>query len=415
MEIARNHYLNELIDRKENGSIKIITGMRRTGKSYLLFHIYFRYLQSLGVPEDHILRIPLDDDDYEELRERHALSAYIKSRIVDEEMYYVLLDEVQFCEGFESVLNGLSRRENLDIYVTGSNSKFLSSDILTEFRGRGDEVRVYPLTFAEFLPAFGNDQRKAWRQYLTYGGLPQILTRKTDAQKAQFLSNLFKSTYLKDVVDRNHLRGNTVLGDMVDILASSVGSLTNPTKLSNTFRSHGSPVSDKTIAAYLSLLEDAFLIEKAKRYDVKGKRYIHTPCKYYFTDTGLRNARLNFRQYEPNHLMENVIYNELLVRGYNVDVGIVEKYGTENGRQTVKSLEIDFVCNQGSSRYYIQSAFALPDAEKMAQETASLDRLNDSFKKIVVSGDDMEPWHNDKGYLFINILDFLLDPDSLYR
>ncbi|WP_296955091.1 ATP-binding protein [uncultured Dialister sp.] len=415
MEIARNHYLQELLDRRENGSIKVITGLRRAGKSYLLFHIFYQYLLSEGIPEDHILRIPLDDDDYEELRERHVLSAFIKSKITDGNMYYLLLDEVQFCENFESVLNGLSRKENLDIYVTGSNSRFLSSDILTEFRGRGDEVRIYPLTFAEFTAAFEGTKEEAWRQYLTYGGLPQILSRKTAAQKASFLSNLFNSTYIKDVVDRNRLRGNEILSGLVNILASSVGSLTNPSKLANTFSSNGMEVTDKTISSYLSLLEDAFIIDKANRFDVKGKRYIHTPSKYYFTDVGLRNARLNFRQYEPNHLMENIIYNELLFRGYNVDVGVVEKYSRKDGRQTVKTLEIDFVCNQGSCRYYIQSAFSLPDQGKMMQETSSLDQLSDSFKKIIVTGDNMEPWHNDKGYLFINILDFLLDANSLEK
>ena len=415
MEIARNHYLQELLDRRENGSIKVITGLRRAGKSYLLFHIFYQYLLSEGIPEDHILRIPLDDDDYEELRERHVLSAFIKSKITDGNMYYLLLDEVQFCENFESVLNGLSRKENLDIYVTGSNSRFLSSDILTEFRGRGDEVRIYPLTFAEFTAAFEGTKEEAWRQYLTYGGLPQILSRKTAAQKASFLSNLFSSTYIKDVVDRNRLRGNEILSGLVNILASSVGSLTNPSKLANTFSSNGMEVTDKTISSYLSLLEDAFIIDKANRFDVKGKRYIHTPSKYYFTDVGLRNARLNFRQYEPNHLMENIIYNELLFRGYNVDVGVVEKYSRKDGRQTVKTLEIDFVCNQGSCRYYIQSAFSLPDQGKMMQETSSLDQLSDSFKKIIVTGDNMEPWHNDKGYLFINILDFLLDANSLEK
>lgn len=311
-------------------------------------------------------------------------------------------------------MNGLSRKENLDIYVTGSNSKFLSSDILTEFRGRGDEVRVYPLSFAEYLSVYNGEKNDAWREFMLYGGLPRILSCKSDEQKAKYLQDLFKSVYLKDVVERNHLKGDTVLESIVDFLASAVGSLTNATRLSNTFVSNGIMTNDKTVSSYISYLEDAFLIEMAERYDVKGRKYINSTKKFYFTDVGLRNARLNFRQQEPSHILENIIYNELLVRGFNVDVGVVEKHIKDSdGKQKNVQLEIDFVCNKGSSRYYIQSAYSVPDEAKMNQETASLDRISDSFKKIIVTQDDIKPWHTQKGYLVIKILDFLLDEKSL--
>lgn len=414
MEIERGGYVKALADRKNNGAIKVITGVRRCGKSYLLFRLYKKYLISTGVQNEDIIEIPLDDDDFEELRERKNLSQYIKNRIAENRTFYVFLDEVQFCEGFESVLNGLSRKENLDIYVTGSNSKFLSSDILTEFRGRGDEVRVYPLSFAEYLSVYNGEKNDAWREFMLYGGLPRILSCKSDEQKAKYLQDLFKSVYLKDVVERNHLKGDTVLESIVDFLASAVGSLTNATRLSNTFVSNGIMTNDKTVSSYISYLEDAFLIEMAERYDVKGRKYINSTKKFYFTDVGLRNARLNFRQQEPSHILENIIYNELLVRGFNVDVGVVEKHIKDSdGKQKNVQLEIDFVCNKGSSRYYIQSAYSVPDEAKMNQETASLDRISDSFKKIIVTQDDIKPWHTQKGYLVINILDFLLDEKSL--
>lgn len=388
--------------------------MRRCGKSYLLFRLYKKYLLSTGVQNEDIIEIPLDDDDFEELRERKNLSQYIKSRTDEKRIFYVFLDEVQFCEGFESVLNGLSRKENLDIYVTGSNSKFLSSDILTEFRGRGDEVRVYPLSFAEYLSAYNGEKNDAWREFMLYGGLPRILSCKSGEQKAKYLQDLFKSVYLKDVVERNHLKGDTVLESIVDFLASAVGSLINATRLSNTFVSNGIMTNDKTVSSYISYLEDAFLIEKAERYDVKGRKYINSAKKFYFTDVGLRNARLNFRQQEPSHILENIIYNELLLRGFNVDVGVVEKHIKDSdGKQKNVQLEIDFVCNKGSSRYYIQSAYSVPDEAKMNQETASLDRISDSFKKIIVTQDNIKPWHTQKGYLVINILDFLLDEKCL--
>ena len=342
------------------------------------------------------------------------LNEYIKSKIVPEKINYVFLDEVQFVDGFAKLLNGLNRYSNLDIYVTGSNSKFLSTDILTEFRGRGDEVRVYPLNYAEFVSAFEGSKEEAWKNYYTYGGLPQILARKKDELKAKYLRDLFSKVYLADIVERNSLRGDVVMDTLVNILASSVGSLTNPSKLANTFASKGIKVSDKTIGAYIDYLQDAFLVSKAERYDIKGKKYIASPFKYYFTDVGLRNARLNFRQQEENHIMENIIYNELLVRDFNVDVGIVE-YRTKNaeGKQEKVNLEVDFVCNKGSQRFYVQSAFSIPDREKMEQEQNSLVRINDSFKKIIVVKDDIKPWYNEEGILVLGLQQFLLQPESM--
>lgn len=415
MVIKRDLYLNKLIERKENRSIKVITGIRRCGKSYLLFNLFYDYLIQNGIAEDHIICIALDDDEHEDLLDRKALSTYIKEKILDNNVYYVFLDEIQFVAGFEKVLNGLNRRENLDIYVTGSNSKFLSSDILTEFRGRGDEVRVYPLSFSEFASAFEGSTDDAWYNYLTYGGLPLILTRKTPEQKSKYLIDLFQKVYLDDIVERNHLRGDNVMDNLVNILASNIGSLTNPNKLANTFASNGmGNISDKTISSYISYLMDAFLISKAERYDVKGKKYISSPFKYYFTDIGLRNARLNFRQQEENHIMENIIYNELLIRGFNVDVGIVEHMEkTKAGKRTLKKYEVDFVCNRGNQRYYIQSAFSIPDKEKEEQEQHSLLYTGDFFKKIIVVRDHIIPWHNDNGILIIGLKDFLLKENSL--
>ena len=413
-QIRRDRYLNRLIERKENGMIKVITGIRRCGKSYLLFNLYYHYLIESGVESSRIITIPLDDDDFEEFRDSKKLSAYIKERITDDGMWYVFLDEVQLCRNFEAVLNGLNRRENVDIYVTGSNSKFLSSDILTEFRGRGDEVRVYPLSFSEYVSAYPGDKYDAWIDYFTYGGLPQILSRKTDELKSGYLTTLCQELYLKDIENRYNLRGDNVMSTLLNILASAVGSLTNPTKLANTFSSNGMPVSDKTIATYINYLLDAFFISKAERYDIKGKRYIASPYKYYFTDVGLRNAQLNFRQQEENHIMENIIYNELLVRGFNVDVGVVEHTEkSEEGKAVRKRLEVDFVCNLGSRRYYIQSALAIPNHEKMEQEQNSLAHIDDSFKKIIVVKDRIKPWRNEKGIVVMDIMSFLLNPDSL--
>lgn len=415
MEIKRDTYLNKLINRMENRSIKVITGLRRCGKSYLLFHLFYNYLLEHKVPEDHIIRIALDDDEHEDLLDRKLLSTYIKSLIQDDRTYYVFLDEVQFVEGFEKVLNGLNRLENLDIYVTGSNSRFLSSDILTEFRGRGDEVRVYPLSFSEFVSAYDGSVEEAWYQYATYGGLPLILTRKTPEQKSKYLIDLMQKVYLDDIIDRNQLRGSTIMENLVNILASSIGSLTNPNKLANTFTSNGmGNISDKTISSYIDYLMDSFLISRAERYDVKGKKYISSPYKYYFTDIGLRNARLNFRQQEETHIMENIIYNELLIRGFNVDVGIVEHVETDpDGKRRQKKYEIDFVCNRGNQRYYIQSAFSMPDQEKAEQEQRSLIYTNDFFKKIIVVKDNIVPWHNELGILIIGLKDFLLKNNSL--
>lgn len=413
-QIRRDLYLNRLIERRENGMIKVVTGIRRCGKSYLLFKLYYQYLIESGVEASRIISIPLDDDDFEELHDSKKLSAYIKKRITDDNMWYVFLDEVQLCKNFEAVLNGLNRRDNVDIYVTGSNSKFLSSDILTEFRGRGDEVRVYPLSFSEYVSAYSGDKYDAWVDYYTYGGLPLILSRKSDELKAGYLTNLCKELYLKDIENRHNLRGDNVMSALLNILASAVGSLTNPTKLANTFGSNGMPVSDKTVGSYIAYLLDAFFISKAERYDIKGKRYIASPFKYYFTDVGLRNAQLNFRQQEENHIMENIIYNELLVRGFNVDVGVVEHTEkNEEGKVIRKRLEVDFVCNLGSRRYYIQSAFAIPDRAKMEQEQNSLVHIDDSFKKIIVVKDRIKPWYNEKGIFVMGILDFLLNPDSL--
>ncbi len=411
--IKRNLYLNRLIERKENGLIKVITGIRRCGKSFLLFKLYMHYLLSVGVDASHILQIPLDDEAFEALRDGKTLRSYIKEHISDEGMWYVFLDEVQLCQGFEAVLNGLVRYENLDLYVTGSNSRFLSSDILTEFRGRGDEVRVYPLTFSEYLSAYEGDRRTAWNDYFTYGGLPLILSRKSDELKSRYLINLCQELYLKDIEERNHLRGDNVMSTLVQILASNIGSLSNPLKLANTFVSNGMKVSDKTISNYINHLLDAFFINKAQRYDIKGKKYIASPFKYYFTDVGLRNAQLNFRQQEENHILENIIYNELLVRGYNVDVGVIESRTKNPNGATRTTYEVDFVCNKGNLRYYIQSAFSIPTAQKLEQEEQSLRLIPDSFKKIIVIKDDIKPWRDENGVTILGIFDFLLNLDSL--
>lgn len=423
--IKRDTYLKRLIDRRQNGMIKIITGIRRCGKSYLLFRLYREYLLAEGVSESDIICLDLDDEANAEYRQPDKLYNYILSKIgSDERQYYVFLDEVQFAISKEEaksdapirlygILNGLLRRGNVDVYITGSNSRFLSSDIRTEFRGRGDVVEVHPLTFSEFFPAYGGDKYDAWRDYFTYGGLPYLFVCKSPEQKAQYLSNVFNNVYLSDVIERNNLRENNYIDDVVDVLASSVGSLTNPKKLADTFRSHGVKVSEPTVKSYIDCLQDAFIISRTRRYDIKGRKYIDTPVKYYFTDVGLRNSRLNFRQQEENHIMENIIYNELIVRGYNVDVGIVPVRTRVDGKQVTKQTEVDFVCNQGSKRYYIQSAFAIPDEQKMRQEEYSLTHIDDSFKKIIVVKDNIRPWYNQQGILVIGIFDFLLNSDSL--
>lgn len=408
--IERNDYLNKIIARRENGLIKVLTGIRRCGKSYMLNIIFYNYLIESGVKDDHIIKLALDREENKKYHNSKLLNEYIFSKIIDSDMYYVLIDEIQLTEGFEFVLNGLLYEKNIDVYVTGSNSRFLSSDIITEFRGRSDEVRIYPLSFAEFVNVFDGDRYEAWNEYVTYGGMPLILKQRTDEQKSKYLTSLYDLTYKKDIVDRNNIDKPDVLDTLINILASSVGSLTNPQKIYNTFVSNGiTDISKNTIISYIDYLLDAFLIEKAERYDVKGKKYIQTPQKYYFADIGLRNAKLNFRQQEENHLMENIIYNELLIRGYNVDVGVVETREGNNRKQ----LEVDFVCNQGNRRYYIQSALNLDTPEKTLQETKSLNNIGDSFKKIIVVKDNIKLWRNDDGILIIGIQEFLLNKNSL--
>ena len=414
-EIKRDLYLKKLIDRKENDLIKIITGIRRCGKSYLLDPIFKKYLTENGVDEEHIIKLELDSIENKEYRNPNKLYEYVMQKITDDRMYYILLDEIQKVEDFESVLNSFLRKKNLDVYVTGSNSKFLSSDIVTEFRGRGDEIRVFPLSFSEFFEAYEGDKRDAFNEYITYGGMPYILSRKTEEAKSTYLNNLFDNTYINDIVERNHIQKDDKLNSIINMIASSIGSLTNPNKIENTFKSNNiSDITIPTINNYLNYLIDAFLINKAERFDIRGKKYISTPSKYYFTDVGLRNARLNFRQQEETHLMENVIYNELLVRGYNVDVGVVEiNEENKEGKKIRKQIEVDFVCNQGSKRYYVQSAFAIPDKEKMRQEQRPFNYIQDSFKKIIVVRENIKLWRNEEGTVIMGIEEFLLNKNSL--
>ncbi|MBR1749122.1 MAG: ATP-binding protein [Bacilli bacterium] len=410
-EIKRDIYLNKLINRKENGLIKIITGIRRCGKSYLLDPIFKNHLLESGVKEDHIIKLELDKEENKIYRDSHELNQFIKSQIKDKNMYYILLDEIQMVEGFESVLNGLLYERNLDVYVTGSNSKFLSSDIITEFRGRGDEIKVFPLSFSEYMSAFEGDKQDAWNEYVLYGGLPLILSKKTEEEKSQYLKGLFDQTYIKDIIERNNIQRVDILDSIINMLASSVGSLTNPKKIYDTFVSNGEKeISSNTVTSYIKFIEDSFIVNKSDRYDVKGKKYIQTPQKYYFSDIGLRNARLNFRQQEENHIMENILYNELIVRGYNVDVGVVE-IRDENKKR--KQLEIDFVCNLGNKRYYIQSALNLDTREKTIQEERPLMNINDNFKKIIVVKDNMKHWITEEGIVIVGIQEFLLNKNSL--
>ena len=415
MDIKRDKYLNDLINRMHNGMIKVVTGIRRCGKSYLLFTIFKKYLLQQGVSESHIIAIELDQRKNKKYRDPDTILDYIESLIEDDEQYYIMLDEVQMLQEFEEVLNSLLHIRNADIYVTGSNSKFLSKDVITEFRGRGDEVHIYPLTFKEFMEAYDGDMYHGWAEYVVYGGLPLTVTMKTEEQKINYLTNLFKETYLKDIIERHHIEKTQELEDLVNILASAIGSLTNPPKIEATFKSAiQSTISLNTIRQYIEYLEDAFIINKANRYNVKGRKYIGTPLKYYFEDVGLRNARLGFRQVEETHLMENIIYNELRSRGYSVDVGVVEKRGTdENGKEYKNQLEIDFVANLGSKRYYIQSAFSMPTEEKRIQEKASLVNINDSFKKIIVVKDVINVTRDEDGITTMSIYDFLLKENSL--
>ena len=415
MEIKRDKYLQDLINRMHNGMIKVVTGIRRCGKSYLLFKLFKNYLLDQGIPADHIITVELDLRRNRQYREPDAILDYIDSLITDDGQYYILLDEVQMLADFEEVLNSLLHIDNADLYVTGSNSKFLSKDVITEFRGRGDEIHIFPLTFKEFMEGYDGDIYHGWAEYVIYGGLPLTVTMKTEEQKVNYLTNLFKETYLKDIVERHNIEKVHEMEDLVNILASSIGSLTNPPKIEATFKSliH-SDISLNTIRQYIEYLEDAFIVSKANRYDVKGRKYIGTPLKYYFEDVGLRNARLGFRQIEETHLMENIIYNELRSRGYSVDVGVVEKRTINAaGKAERKQLEIDFIANLGSKRYYIQSAFSLPTKEKLAQETASLVSVNDSFKKIIIVKDVVNVTRDDKGITTMSIYDFLLKENSL--
>ncbi len=415
MEIKRAKYLNDLVNRMHTGMIKVVTGIRRSGKSYLLFNIFKNYLLEQGVAESHIITIELDLRQNKKYRNPDELLDYIDSLLIDKEQYYIMLDEVQMLEDFEEVLNSLLHLQNVDIYVTGSNSKFLSKDVITEFRGRGDEIHIYPLTFKEFMEAYEGDIYRGWAEYVVFGGLPLTVTMKTEEQKINYLTNLFKETYLKDIIERHKIEKVQELEDLTNILASAIGSLTNPPKMEATFKSvvH-STISTNTIRQYIEYLEDAFIISKATRYNVKGRKYIGTPLKYYFEDVGLRNARLGFRQIEENHLMENIIYNELRSRGYIVDIGVVEKRVVNaDGRLEKKQLEVDFIANLGSKRYYIQSAFSMPTEEKRNQEKASLINLNDSFKKIIIVKDVVNITRDEDGITTMSIYDFLLNENSL--
>ena len=415
MEIRRDKYLNDLINRMHNQMIKVVTGIRRSGKSYLIFHIFKNYLLEQGIPESHIISIALDQRKHRQYRDPDTLLDYIESCIQDENMYYILLDEVQLLKDFEEVLNSLLHIDHVDVYVTGSNSRFLSKDVITEFRGRGDEVHVFPLTFKEFMQVYDGDVYHGWADYLLYGGLPLTATMKTEEQKVSYLTRLFEETYLKDIIERHHIEKTQELEDLVNILASAVGSLTNVPKIEATFKSVlYSNISANTIRQYIEYLENAFIIHRANRYDVKGRKYIGSPSKYYFEDVGLRNARLEFRQTEETHLMENIIYNELRARGFSVDVGLVEKRSTNHDGKTERTqLEIDFVANLGSKRYYIQSAFAMPTEEKRAQEKMSLLRVRDSFKKIIVVKDVVNVTQDENSITTMSVYDSLLKENSL--
>jgi predicted AAA+ superfamily ATPase len=415
MEIKRDSYLNKLISKEKNGLIKVVTGVRRCGKSYLLFNLFHDYLIGKGVPQSHIIEIALDDRSNKELRNPDNMLSYVKEKINDNQVYYVILDEVQMLDEFEDVLNSFLHIRNADVYVTGSNSKFLSSDVITEFRGRGDEIRVFPLSFREYTQACDGTIDEAWDDFIIYGGLPLILSRRTPEEKVEYLQTLFQKVYLSDIVDRHRIRNKDELDELVNILSSAIGSLTNPTKLARTFKSvKNKLISDKTLNAYIGYLIDAFLISKSVRFDIKGKKYIGSPAKYYFEDVGLRNARLNFRQTEENHIMENIIYNELRIRGFSVDVGVVENYTTKgNGNRSKRKLEVDFVATKGSQKYYVQSAFSMSNPQKAKQEERPLLGIGDSFKKIIVVSENIKARRNEEGIMTIGIYNFLLEDDSL--
>lgn len=415
MEIKRDYYLNKLIAKKHNGLIKVITGIRRCGKSYLLFTLFKNHLTESGVADDHIIEIPFDSFENKKYRDPEILYPYVKEQIADGGMYYILLDEVQLLDEFESVLNGFMRMKNVDVYVTGSNARFLSKDIITEFRGRGDELHIQPLSFAEFMSVYDGNKYDGWNEYVLYGGLPPVVLLRTAEQKIELLKSLFQETYINDIISRHSVKHRDEFEELINILASAIGSLTNPKKLTDTFKSKKNKViSSNTIKSYLDYLCDAYVVSRATRYDIKGKKYIDTPQKYYFSDVGIRNACINFRQLEENHTMENVIYNELIARNFNVDVGIITSTGKDNdGKFVRKQLEVDFVCNKGSKRYYIQSAFSIPDREKMEQKSNSLLRIDDSFKKIIVVKDLPAPTYTEDGILVISVYDFLLNSNSL--
>ena len=415
MEIKRDYYLNKLIAKKHNGLIKVITGIRRCGKSYLLFTLFKNHLTESGVADDHIIEIPFDSFENKKYRDPEILYPYVKEQIADDGMYYILLDEVQLLGEFESVLNGFMRMKNVDVYVTGSNARFLSKDIITEFRGRGDELHIQPLSFAEFMSVYDGNKYDGWNEYVLYGGLPPVVLLRTAEQKIELLKSLFQETYINDIISRHSVKHRDEFEELINILASAIGSLTNPKKLTDTFKSKKNKViSSNTIKSYLDYLCDAYVVSRATRYDIKGKKYIDTPQKYYFSDVGIRNACINFRQLEENHTMENVIYNELIARNFNVDVGIITATGKDNdGKSVRKQLEVDFVCNKGSKRYYVQSAFSIPDREKMEQESNSLLRIDDSFKKIIVVKDLPAPAYTEDGILVISVYDFLLNSNSL--
>ena len=427
MEIKRDRYLKRLISKRNNGLIKVITGIRRSGKSYLLFNLYHDYLISSGVPEGNIIAVSLDDDEFIEYCDPHRLSLYIRDRTADKSQnYYVFIDEAQYAISKEEmknpdipirlygVLNGLLRQKNVDVYITGSNSKFLSSDIMTEFRGRGDEIHVNPLSFSEHYPAAGKDKAEAWNDYLYYGGLPHILAEPDGGSKSNYLNRLNEEIYLRDICEHYGIRDESGIGSLMKVLASSVGSLSNAQRISDTFKSSGNKgISMLTISNYLRYLQESFIIQKAERYDIKGRKFISTPSKYYYTDLGLRNALLNFRQFEQTHLMENAIYNELIYRGYRVDVGVVEDRVKEGSKSVYRQLEVDFVVNQSSNRYYIQSAYAIPDMQKMEQEQAPLVKIPDSFRKFVIVNGNTPLWRNEEGITIMGIFDFLLNENSL--
>lgn len=415
MEIKRDFYLQKLISRKHNGMVKVVTGLRRCGKSYLLFNLFKKHLLESGVDSDHIIEIQFDDFSYKKYRQADEAYKFVKEKITDSQMYYILLDEVQLLESFEDVLNGFLHIQNADTYVTGSNAKFLSKDIITEFRGRGDEVHINPLSFSEFMSVYPGKKEDGWNEYVIYGGLPAIVQKQTAEEKSAYLKNIFEETYFSDIIERNKVRNTEELQELVNILSSSIGSLTNPKKLADTFLSvKKSKISQETIKNYLEYLCDSFLISGSFRYDIKGKKYIETPLKYYFSDIGLRNARLNFRQLEETHTMENIIFNELKKRDYNVDVGVVQiSEKNSEGSCSRIQYEIDFVVNQGYKRYYIQSAFAMPNRDKVLQEERPFLKIQDSFKKIIIQKDCAMPYYTEEGILVMGIFDFLLNENSL--